>query len=203
MNSPPTASLKEKITDLLAPHLNTFYRLLFLLPHFWDCCGYSEILSSFALFSLMMSPKDLPSLCFWVINPISNPYLHFLCLDTHLCLSLVLSLLKPDKTLSMHWQVSVLHLWRAYKHCAICPNLRWIFILYSLAPLVPSFASHSLKLLYVCSLQFIQIQKNRSLLSFLRAFLIPVLLSWHTEINLLVNCLRQFLFALVFLWPLK
>lgn len=79
--------------------LTPFYCLLFLLHHLWDCCGYSEIPSSFALFSLMISPKDLPSLCFWVTSPISNPYLCSPCLNTHHHLSLVLLLLKPNKTL--------------------------------------------------------------------------------------------------------
>lgn len=54
------------------------------------------------LFSpLRISPKDLPSLCFWVVNPILNPYLSFLNLNTHLLLSLVLLLLDPNKTVQL------------------------------------------------------------------------------------------------------
>lgn len=161
MNSPSTASLKEKVTDLLALQFKTFFTVSFSL--YLTSGTAMAILRSLPLlhlFSLMISLKDLPSLCFWVINPISNPYLSSFCLNTHFCLSLVLLLLKSNKALQHALEGLSTASLKSVSTLSCLSKSKANFIIFSLIPSFPSSASHSLKLLYIPSLQlFRQIQK--------------------------------------------
>lgn len=112
--------------------------------------------------------------------------------------------LNQIKLFSMHRKVSAPHLCRACRHCSVCLNLRQIFILCSLVPLFPSSASFSEGSLHSLPALYSHRSKSRPLVLFIYAFLIPILLSWHTEINLFDNSLSQrFLLASVLLWALK
>lgn len=84
--------------------------------------------------------KDLPSVCFWAINPVTNPYLSSLCLNTYLGLSLVLLLLKSTNS-SVCTRRS--QQWRAEQHCPVCSHLRQIFLLCSGLPVSKSCLSFS------------------------------------------------------------
>lgn len=113
--------------DLLAPQFNTFFTVSF--SFYLTSETAMAILTSLPLLHCFRQGSTIYML--WAINPVSNPYLSSLCLNTCLGLSLVLLLLKP--TNSSAWPRRSQQ-WREDQHCPVCSHLRQIFILCSCLP---------------------------------------------------------------------